>query len=171
MAPRTCTSSSFASFLFLMSVAPALACAEDEATLFSCVTSDPAKFIQLCAVRDEAAGGYQTLQYRYGTETAPELVFPEDRRRGKSEMAFAHAFDKSTYVWSLRFANKGYTYRIFGEGDASAVEVWKNKKRLAQVMCNEKPYSYPDDIRRASTCDLKNPFGKAGCESNAPERK
>ncbi len=171
MVPRTCTSLLFASLALACLPAQALACADDEATLFSCVTKDETKFIQLCAVRDDAAGGYQSLQYRYGPEDAPELIFPEDRRQGKSAMSFAHAFDKSTYVWSLRFANKGYTYRIFGEGDGAAVEVWKKKKLLAQVMCNERPYSYPDDIRRASGCDMNNPFGAAGCSENPPSRK
>ena len=95
---------------------PALACADDEATLFSCLAQDQSHTIELCAVRDDAAGGYQSLQYRYGTAEKTELVFPENRDDGKAAMAFAHAFDRSSYVWSLRFANDGYTYRVFGHG-------------------------------------------------------
>jgi hypothetical protein len=171
MARRICTSLSFASLL-LLTASPARAeCASDEATLFSCSTGDAAKFIQLCAVRDDAAGGYQSLQYRYGSEDAPELVFPEDRREGRKLLSFAHAFDKNTYVWSLRFANGDYTYRVFGMGDDAGVEVWKKKKRLAQVMCGERPYAITTDIRRAASCDMKNPFGAEGCGENPPTRK
>ena len=151
--------------------APAFACADDEATLFSCLAQDQKHTIELCAVRDDAAGGYQTLQYRYGTAEAQELVFPEARRDGRQQMSFAHAFDKDVYVWSLRFGNGGFTYRIFGLGQEAGVEVWKKKKRLAQVMCGERPYAAPDDIRRAAGCDKGNPFAAAGCSSNPPTRK
>lgn len=117
-----------------MNAPSALACADDEATLFSCISQDQQHTIELCAVRDDAAGGYQSLQYRYGTAEADELVFPENRR-DKAAMAFAHAFDKSAYVWSLRFDNKGYVYRVFGMGEEAGVEVWRKKKRLAQRSC------------------------------------
>ncbi|WP_373503960.1 hypothetical protein [Aestuariivirga sp.] len=151
--------------------AQALACADDEATLFSCLAQDQSHTIELCAVRDDAAGGYQSLQYRYGTAGKAELVFPENRDDGKSAMAFAHAFDKDIYVWSLRFSNLGYTYRVFRLGDDAGVEVWKKKKVLAQVMCGERPYAHVDDIRRASSCDMGNPFGAAGCSETPPTRK
>ena len=171
MVQRTCTSLSFASLLLLLLSSEALACGDDEATLFSCLAQDKLHVIELCAVRDDAAGGYQSLQYRYSTPEKAELVFPEDRRNGKTEMSFAHAFDKSTYVWSLRFGNGGYTYRVFGLGEEAGVEVWKKKKRLAQVMCGERPYGRPDDLRRASSCDMNNPFGAAGCSENPPAKK
>ncbi len=146
-------------------------CAADEATLFSCLARDQSHTISLCAVRDDAAGGYQSLQYRYGTAEKDELVFPADRREGRQRLSFAHAFDGDTYVWSLRFANEGYTYRIFGMGDDAGVEVWRKKKRLAQVMCGERPYAHPSDIRRAAACDMGNPFGKDGCGDAPPKRK
>lgn len=172
MARRTCTSSSFASLLVLLaSAGPGLACADDEATLFSCLAKDGAHTIELCAVRDDAAGGFQSLQYRYGTAEKAELVFPEARGKGRTAMSFAHAFDAGSYVWSLRFANKGYTYRLFGMGEDAGVEVWKKKKRLAQVMCGERPYAIAAEIRKAAGCDLNNPFGKDGCGEVPPHRK
>ena len=171
MVQRTCTSLSFASLALLALSSQAMACGDDEAALFSCVAQDRLHVIELCAVRDDAAGGYQSLQYRYSTAEKVELVFPEDRRKGKTEMSFAHAFDQNTYVWSLRFGNGGYTYRVFGLGDTAGVEVWKKKKRLAQVMCAERPYGRPDDLRRASSCDMSNPFGAAGCSENPPSKK
>lgn len=171
MVPRTCTSSSFASLFLVALSAQVSACGDDEATLFSCLAKDQSHTIELCAVRDDAAGGYQSLQYRYATPEKVELVFPEDRRMGKKEMSFAHAFDKESYVWSLRFGNEGYTYRVFGMGDDAGVEVWRKKKRLAQVMCGERPYGRPDDLRRASACDMNNPFGAAGCSENPPAKK
>ena len=172
MARRTCTSSSFASLIVvLLWSGAAFACADDEATLFSCLAKDQSHTIELCAVRDDAAGGFQSLQFRYGTAEKAELVFPEDRAEGKAAMNFAHAFDASTYVWSLRFANAGYTYRLFGMGYDAGVEVWRKKKRLAQVMCGERPYAIAADIRKASGCDLSNPFGKQGCGEVPPQRK
>lgn len=150
--------------------APTLACDSDEATLFSCPAEDKAHVIELCAVRDDAAGGFQTLQYHYGTADKQELTFPDNRRDGKAQMSFAHAYDKDSYVWALRFGNAGYTYRVFGLGEKAGVEVWKGKKRLAQVMCGEKPYGNPDDLRRASSCDMDNPFGKDGCNAAPPRR-
>ncbi len=167
MVPRTCTSLLFAS----LCAAPALACAGDEATLFSCLARDQSHTIELCAVRDDAAGGYQSLQYRYGTADKTELVFPADRRTGKKAMAFAHAFGKDVYVWALRFGNGGFTYRVFGLGEEAGVEVWKKKKRIAQVMCGSELYASPADIRRASACDMGNPFGAAGCSENPPAKK
>ena len=155
----------------MASVSTALACNSDEATLFSCLPEDKSHTIQICAVRDDAAGGYQTLRYIYGTDTVDELVFPPDRRDGPKLMSFAHAFDKDTYVWSLRFANDSYTYRVFGLGDDAGVEVWRRKKRLARVVCGERPYSHPGDLRRAASCDMGNPFGAAGCADNPPARK
>lgn len=154
----------------LSSSLPALACGDDEATLFSCLAQDQAHRIEVCAVRDDAAGGYQSLQYRYGTAEADELVFPESRRDGRQQMSFAHAFDKSTYVWALRFDNKGYVYRVFGLGETAGVEVWHKKKRIAQVMCGERPYAHADEIRKAAACDMANPFGAAGCSDSPPSR-
>ena len=172
MARRTCTSSSSASLLLLLlSSGTALACADDEAALFSCFAKDGAHIIELCAVRDDAAGGFQSLQYRYGTAEKTELVFPENRDEGRAAMSFAHAFDGNTYVWSLRFGNDGYTYRLFGMGEDAGVEVWRKKKRLAQVMCGERPYAIAADIQKASGCDLGNPFGKDGCGEVPPQRK
>lgn len=157
--------------MLLFAANPVLACGPDEATLFSCPAQDKLHTIELCAVRDDAAGGFQTLQYHYGTAEKAELTFPDDRRDGKAQMSFAHAYDKDAYVWALRFGNAGYTYRVFGLGDQAGVEVWKGKKRLAQVMCGEKPYGNPDDLRRAASCDMDNPFGKEGCSSMPPKRK
>ena len=172
MARRTCTSSSSASLLFLMlSSGAALACADDEATLFSCLAKDQSHTIELCAVRDDAAGGFQSLQYRYGTAEKTELVFPENRDEGRAAMSFAHAYDGNAYVWSLRFGNDGYTYRLFGMGEGAGVEVWRKKKRLTQVMCGERPYAIAADIRKAAGCDLNNPFGAAGCGEVPPQRK
>lgn len=173
MARRTCTSSSSASLIVLaLSAAPAFACAADEATLFSCLARDQSHTIELCGVRDDAAGGFQSLQYRYGTAEKTELVFPENRADGTAAMSFAHAYayDGGSYVWSLRFANGGYTYRLFGMGEDAGVEVWRKKKRLAQVMCGEKPYAMAADIRKAAACDLNNPFGREGCGEVPPRR-
>lgn len=172
MARRTCTSSSSASLLvLLLASGTALACADDEATLFACLAKDQSHTIELCAVRDDAAGGYQSLQYRYGTAEKTELAFPGNRDEGRAAMTFAHAFDGNAYVWSLRFGNDGYTYRLFGMGDEAGVEVWRKKKRLAQVMCGAPPYAMAAEIRKASGCDLNNPFGKDGCGEVPPRRK
>lgn len=179
MVRRTCTSLLFASLLS----AEALACADDEATLFACQTQDGKHAIQLCGVRDDAAGGYQSLRYIYGTEETDELVYPEDRREGPAQMFFAHHLAKNGYNWTLRFDNGGYRYKVFfaaqpedGDPDTivgpdAGVEVWRRKKKIATVMCGERPAAYADDIRRASSCDMENSFGKAGCSVSPPTAK
>ena len=146
---------------------PAFACADDEASLFSCIAQDQQHIIEVCAVRDDAAGGYQSVRYVYGTETAADLSFPADRRDGKAVLRFAHYFDKNVYNWSLRFDNKAYGYRVTSAG----VEVSKKKKVIATVLCGVKPVMYPGDIRRATSCDKDNPFGAAGCSESAPAKK
>ena len=165
MVRRTCTSFLFVSLL----ASPALAaCAEDEATLFSCMAQDRKHFIRLCAVRDDAAGGYQSLRYVYGTDAVEELSFPEDRRDGGQNLLFSHFIGKGGYYWRLRFGNRSYSYTVFGDPDDAGVEVFRKKKKLTQVVCGEKPAAYPDDIRRAASCDQANDFGAAGCSETPP---
>ena len=147
------------------------ACAADEATLFSCVAQDQRHFIQLCAVRDDAAGGYQSLRYVYGTEATEELSFPEDRRDGKSVLLFSHFLSKDRYYWRLRFSNKSYSYTVFGDPGDAGVEVFRKKKKLTEVVCGEPPATYPGDIRRAAACDTDNEFGAAGCSESPPTEK
>lgn len=164
MVRKTCMSLWFASLL----ATPALACADDEAALFSCIAQDQSHYIQLCGVRDEAAGGYQALRYVYGTEAQTELSFPENRQDGKTSLRFSHFFDKDIYRWRLRFDNQGYSYRVAADGDEAGVEVFRKKKRIAKVDCGERPVMYPRDIRRAAACDRDNPFGTAGCSESPP---
>ena len=118
-------------------------------TVVGRIFQDQQHIIEVCAVRDDAAGGYQSVRYVYGTETAADLSFPADRRDGKAVLRFAHYFDKNVYNWSLRFDNKAYGYRVTSAG----VEVSKKKKVIATVLCGGKPVMYPGDIRRATSCD------------------
>lgn len=158
--------------LFICMPSPAFAaCAEDEATLFSCLAQDQQHSIELCAVRDDAAGGYQSLRYIYGTDAAQELSFPDDRRAGKKDLLFSHHFGKAGYYWRLRFSNKTYSYTVFGDPGDAGVEVFRKKKKLTEVICGERPVAYPDDIRRAAACDTDNDFGAAGCSESPPTAK
>jgi len=167
MVRKTCMSLWFASLL----ASPALACSDDEAALFSCIAQDQSHTIELCGVRDEAAGGYQALRYVYGTAAQTELSFPEDRSGGRENLHFSHYFNGSIYHWQVTFANRGYGYRLYGDGDDSGVEVIRKKKRIAHVQCGERPVRYPDDIRRAASCDTGNRFGAAGCSESPPAAK
>ena len=168
MVRRTCTSFLFASLLASPAVA---ACAADEATLFSCTAQDQKHYIELCGVRDDAAGGYQSLRYVYGTGTDEELSFPEDRRDGKSKLLFSHHVSKDRYYWRLRFSNKSHSYIVFGDPEDAGVEVFRKKEKLTEVVCGERPAAYPDDIRRAASCDEDNDFGAAGCSETPPTAK
>ena len=167
MVRNICTSFLFVS---LISVS-AFACADDKASLFSCVTEDQQHVIQVCAVRDDAAGGYQSVRYVYGTTLETELTFPENRREGKSNLRFSHYFDKTGHRWRLRFDNKGYNYRIYADAGDAGVDVFRKNKKISTVKCGEAPVMSPDDIRRATSCDTDNPFGAAGCSDSPPMKR
>ncbi|MCB1377684.1 MAG: hypothetical protein KDK89_04860 [Alphaproteobacteria bacterium] len=170
--------------LLTVMAAPASAgCSGEEATLFSCATTDDIHTIMVCGIRDSAADGFQSIRYVYGTDETEELSFPENRRDGRDALHFSHHYTSAGYNWSLRFDNGNYRYRVFFVsqpedddpdtivGPDAGVEVWRRKKKIATVMCGERPYALPDDIRRATSCDADTPVGEAGCAETPPERK
>lgn len=138
--------------------------------LFSCQTNRAGKFIMICATELQAGSKWSNVQYRYGMEgKAPEFVFPARPSKGVPPLFFSHVTRGDDYRISIRFENKGYTYRIFSTtgGDGAGVRVTDRQGRVISVSrCIERPYMFPDYLRSALACDLKNPHGGAACKND-----
>lgn len=112
-------------------------CALDESVVFSCSTGK--KMVSVCASKDlNATQGW--LQYRYGTSSKLDLVFPEVDTHPKY---FSVA---NTIIYSgggggaYLQMNKGeFSYIVYsGEGrgwSQSGVTVQKNGKSIADILC------------------------------------
>ena len=153
-----------------------------EGPLFTCETSDPAKYISICAVDDGAGENWRSAQYRYGTDDKAELVYPDDPAEGLKKLLFSHAKTAHSYTVNIRFKNGGFQYRVFSiarwEGDDPPAEAMdgeagvevrrKGGKVVARILCAERPYMFPGYLQRALACDLENPHGAKGCAEDPP---
>ena len=145
MVPRTCTSLLFASLLLLRAVAGLRRLRRvTRPTLFSCLRAGPVSItIELCAVRDDAAGGYQSLQYRYGTRGQGGTGVPGGpARRARRTCPSPMPSTRTPMSGRCASAMMAIPIASLALGDEAGVEVWKKKKRLAQVMCGERPYGH-----------------------------
>lgn len=134
--------------VYLVSL-PAIAanshCNEQEQTVFSCSLGE--KIVSVCASKDiSPTSGY--LQYRFGKQNAPELMFPS------STKSSSHRSDiqARTLMFSgggggyLRFINGRYNYIVYtaigkGWGTKDGVSVEKDGKLIANLKCRDVPVS------------------------------
>lgn len=163
-------------------VAPAAACGSDETALFSCQTENPQNSIALCAKQNDEDGDARFTGIRYVYETAKgvELSYPSDPADGPGKLFFSHLFRGGLYQARIRFAIGSYGYTIFYEdnppstepdtltGPTAGVEVRKGGKAISTIFCGEKPASYFEEIRKLTSCDVRNPFGAEGCSGDPP---
>lgn len=161
-----------------------LACNTDagEAPLFSCETGDSGKYIAICAAEVKPGVTWRSAQYQYGTDEKTELAYPDDPAEGLKKLYFSHAKTAHSYTVNIRFTNGGYRYRVFSiakwEGDEAPVEAMdgdagvevrsKGGKLISTIHCSERPYMFPEYLRRALACDKDNPHGAKGCAENPP---
>ncbi len=135
--------------------------------LFSCESNRPGKFIRICATELQPGHKWTNIQYRYGAEDkVPDLVFPAEPSSGASSLFFSHVKKGADYRVSIRFENKGYTYRLFSTTghDGAGVSVMDAKGTVISVVrCIERPLIFPSYLQRALACDLENPNGRAAC--------
>lgn len=135
--------------------------------LFSCELNRPGKFIRICATELQPGQKWTNIQYRYGAEDkVPDLVFPAGPSSGASVLFFSHVKKGADYRVSIRFENKGYTYRVFSTTgrDGAGVSVTDAKGKVISVArCIERPHIFPSYLQRALACDLENPNGRAAC--------
>lgn len=135
--------------------------------LFVCETTRPDTYIEICATEIEVGRRWTDLQYRYGPEGAPELVYPADASRGASQMFFSHEKNKhGDYTVAVRFNTGPYVYRVYsstGRAGAGVTVSDKTGKLLSNVRCAERPTIFPSYLQRALACDMTNPHGRAAC--------
>ena len=135
--------------------------------LFTCESDRAGKYISICATEVEPGRRWENIQYQFGAEKqAPELVFPIDASKGASLMYFSHVKRGSDYRVSVRFSNRGYTYRVFSTTgpDLAGVSVTDSRGKLVSLArCVERPRVFPTYLQRALACDLENPHGRAAC--------
>ena len=153
-------------------------CEAEEAPLFICETDRKDKYLGICATEEKPGERWSAVQYRFGNGEHAELVYPTDARQGASKLFFSHVTEGSIYHVSIRFVSGGFTYLIesfadeasdpIGNGSAGVTVTDAAGKKVATINCIEKPYMFPEYLRRALTCDLENPHGKAGCAYNTP---
>jgi hypothetical protein len=161
----------------LLAAAPAWACdaGKGEQPLFSCETENEGQFIAICAIETEPGQKWEGIHYEYGTGERPSFVYPAAGADGAKSMYFSHVKKASTYTITIRFVSEGITYRVYSkavsEMDGEAGVTIDNTARpsMTSIACIERPYMFPDYLRRALACDLENPQGARACEENPPE--
>ncbi|TAN68143.1 MAG: hypothetical protein EPN17_09910 [Methylobacter sp.] len=120
-------------------------CSEQEQTVFSCSLGK--KIVSVCASKDiSPTSGY--LQYRFGKQNAPELIFPAltnapSQRSGIQARSLMFSGGGGAY---LRFINGNYNYIVYtaigkGWGTKDGVSVEKDGKLIANLKCSDVPVS------------------------------
>lgn len=165
-----------ATLFLLAAAAPALACDTDrgEQPLFSCETENSGQFIQICAVEHGAGEKWSDVQYQYGSEK-PSFVYPQNPADGAKSLFFSHMTKAGAYIVTVRFVSDGITYRVYSkalsemEGEAGVTIDNTARPSMTSIACIERPYMFPDYLRRSLACDLENPLGARACEESPPE--
>lgn len=155
----------------------AFACdtAKDEQPLFSCETENAGQYIAICAVETEPGENWQGIHYEYGTEDKINFVYPADGSDGAKSMFFSHVKKNGWYDVTIRFVSEGITYRVYSralsemEGEAGVTIDNTARPSMTSIACSERPYMFPEYLRRALACDMENPLGAKACEENPPE--
>jgi hypothetical protein len=174
-----------AASLFLsivLTAAPAVACSSDDGEwpMFACQTMDKHfnlkdESIAICGRTSDDQKGSTGLHYEHMVGDKVDFSYPADPAEGMAKLFFHHYFKGGLYHARVRFANGGYSYRIFFDdsppatepdtinGPSAGIEVRKGGKVISTLQCGERPASYFEDIRRGTTCDPDNPYGAKGC--------
>ena len=177
-----------AAAMLACAAAPALACEEGEVPLFGCQTFDVSgafsdNAFAFCAGNPDSKGDYQSIAYESWTPAGVELVYPENRADGRTHLFFHHYFESGLYRARIRFESGGYTYRAYYDdnppgtdpddivGPTAGVQVLKDGRVLEDIACGERPSSYFDEIRKATSCDTTNPHGEKACAADPPAVK
>jgi hypothetical protein len=156
-----------------------------EAPLFSCETGSSDKYIAICATEVQPGESWSSAQYQYGTDEKTELAYPDDPAEGLKKLFFSHSETAHSYTVNIRFTNGGYRYRVYSiakwEGDEAPVEAMdgdggvevrtKSGKLVSTIHCSERPYIFPELLRRALACDKDNPYGARGCAKHPPRER
>ena len=164
IAPLVLTAGSF------VNMALAGVCQDDDSgPLFVCETLREGKYIAICAKEEVPGRQWSAVQYQFGKEGHPEMVFPDDPADGSKFLLFSHELSGGWYRVSVRFRVGDFGYKVYShargerEGDAGVLVTDRKGKTIADIKCAERPYMFPSYLQRALSCDVKNPHGKAAC--------
>ncbi len=126
-------------------------CADGERSMFHCEVAN-SKHISLCK-----GGDMKGIQYRFGPLGKPELVFPENPKKGRSAFTYAERNLARASERSISFTNNGVTYDLFevtgGSDDSGAgVYVTEGEKVLTTFSCQGQTWTEDfDGLQKALT--------------------
>ena len=156
--------------ILLLTMCSNVSAAADDATeLFICQTERQGKYLAIYGVENGPDEPWSSIQYRFGGEGAPEMVYPADPSKGARSLFFSHESRGrgADYYVSIRFRVGGYTYQLYSHSGAggAGVTVSNAKGRvLSRIRCIERPYMFPAYLQRSLACDEENPHGRAACQ-------
>jgi hypothetical protein len=135
--------------------------------LFVCESVRPGHVIALCATEHED-GTWHDVQYRFGPEDAPELVYPADASQGAARMFFSHEQRGRDYRVSVRFLNGDQGYRVYSHsaGGAGVIVTDARGTHVATVRCAERPRLFSTYLRQTLACDADGPHGRRACRED-----
>ena len=145
--------------------------AQKQSPLFTCETDRSGKYVSIDGVEQGPDQPWTDVQYRFGTEDKPEMVYPAEASLGAKRIYFSHEHrNNGVYHVSLRFVHRGFTYRVFsnaigerGDGAAGVIVTDRSGRVRSRIRCIERPYMFPSYLQRTLACDMKNPHGRAAC--------
>ena len=160
----------------LLAAGSSFACDADTRAypLFSCETENAGQFITICGVEHGPDEKWTDIQYQYGGEK-PSFVYPDNPADGGRSLFFSHVSKAGAYIVTVRFVSEGVTYRVYSkavsemEGEAGVVIDNTSRPSMNKIACIERPYMFPEYLRRSLACDMENPLGVRACEENPPD--
>lgn len=141
-------------------------CNDKEQIVFNCTAGK--KVLSLCMAKPkEKRGDY--LQYRFGSLTKPELVYPKDFEKPANRFFYSSTFYSAGWESRIRFAINAYDYIIYSKTTSGSWEkngtrkkypsagvmILKNKKQIGHIQCAEKDrdFNMPDGYLKEEEFD------------------
>ena len=169
---------------FVLTIAPAMACDDLDAILFSCTTDDRDQgSISLCLNGPDQLPAVAGAQLRVETEEGFSLRYPTSPSTDPAAFGFSHSNGPDGYVVTLHFAQDDADYMMYslaipaaidgsdlggGEAGLAMRQPDGTYQRLAN--CAERPYMFISYMQDAFACDMTTPFGVAACSDDGAVR-
>lgn len=176
--------SPLAALVLAVTIAPAMACEDLNAILFSCTTDDHDQgSISLCRNGPDQLPATSGAQLRVDTEDGFSLVYPATPSTDPAAFSFSHSDGPDGYVVTLHFQQDNADYMLYslaippaldgsdlGGGDAGVAIADPDGTWRTLAGCMERPYMFITYMQEAFACDTTTPFGTAGCAYDSAER-
>ncbi len=155
-------------------------------TLFSCGTDGIGDrgFLELSGIPEDD-NIWVDVRFDRRAESDGHLVysFPRGGVDSRTAFLFSHSDGPEGYLVSIRWRDEGLDYVYYslaippdpedqndmGGGDAGLV-ISSHGRQIERVPCAERPEMFIGYMRDAMSCDEANPYGRAACAEDAPER-